>query len=51
MLPVIADSLIMTLKLVETALQLFADRGIKNIIVNKERCLEHLENQPPIQRC
>ncbi len=43
MLPVIADSLIMTLKLVETALQLFADRGIKNIIVNKERCLEHLE--------
>ncbi len=43
MLPVIADSLITILKLVETALRLFADRGIKNIIVNRERCLEHLE--------
>jgi aspartate ammonia-lyase len=44
MLPVIADSLLMILKLVDTALILFADKGIKNIIVNKERCLEHLEN-------
>jgi len=44
MLPVIADSLITILKLVETALRLFADRGIKNIVVNRERCLEHLEN-------
>lgn len=43
MLPVIADSLITILKLVETALRLFADRGINNIIVNSERCLEHLE--------
>jgi aspartate ammonia-lyase len=43
MLPVIADSLITILKLVDTALILFADRGIKNIVVNKERCLEHLE--------
>lgn len=43
MLPVIADSLITILKLVDTALVLFADRGIKNIIVNRERCLEHLE--------
>jgi aspartate ammonia-lyase len=43
MLPVIADSLITILKLVDTALFLFADRGIKNIIVNRERCLEHLE--------
>jgi len=43
MLPVIADSLIVILKIVETALKLFADRGIKNIIVNRERCLEHLE--------
>lgn len=43
MLPVIADSLITVLKLVETALVLFADRGIKNIVVNRERCLEHLE--------
>jgi aspartate ammonia-lyase len=43
MLPVIADSLITILKLVDTALVLFADRGIKNIVVNRERCLEHLE--------
>jgi aspartate ammonia-lyase len=43
MLPVITDSLITILKLVDTALVLFADRGIKNIIVNRERCLEHLE--------
>ncbi len=43
MLPVIADSLITILKMVETALRLFADRGIKNIVVNRERCLEHLE--------
>ena len=43
MLPIIADSLITILKTVETALRLFADRGIKNIVVNRERCLEHLE--------
>jgi len=43
MLPVIADSLITILKLVDTALVLFADRGIKNIVVNRKRCLEHLE--------
>lgn len=43
MLPVIADSLITILKIVETALKLFTDRGIKNIIVNREKCLEHLE--------
>src|SRR3990167_9047881 len=43
MLPVIADSLITILKVVETALRLFGDRGIKNIVVNWERCLEHLE--------
>jgi aspartate ammonia-lyase len=43
MLPVIADSLITVLKLVDAALVLFADRGIKNIVVNRERCLEHLE--------
>lgn len=43
MLPVIADSLITILKLVNTALVLFADRGIKNIVVNCARCLEHLE--------
>ncbi len=43
MLPVIADSLLLILKLVDTALILFADKGIKNIVVNKERCLEHLE--------
>ncbi|VVA43397.1 Aspartate ammonia-lyase [Candidatus Roizmanbacteria bacterium] len=43
MLPIIADSLIIILKIVETALRLFADRGIKNIVVNRERCLEHLE--------
>lgn len=43
MLPVIADSLITILKLVDTALVLFADKGIKNIVVNRERCLEHLE--------
>ncbi|KKP60349.1 MAG: Fumarate hydratase class II, partial [Candidatus Roizmanbacteria bacterium GW2011_GWA2_34_18] len=43
MLPIIADSLITILKVVDTALKLFADRGIKNIVVNRERCLEHLE--------
>jgi len=43
MLPIIADSLITILKIVETALKLFADQGIKNIVVNRERCLEHLE--------
>jgi len=43
MLPIIADSLITILKVVDTALRLFADRGIKNIVVNRERCLEHLE--------
>ncbi|MFA6016748.1 MAG: lyase family protein [Patescibacteria group bacterium] len=43
MLPVIADSLITVLKLVDKALVLFADKGIDNIIVNKDRCLEHLE--------
>jgi len=35
--------LITILKIVETALKLFADQGIKNIVVNRERCLEHLE--------
>ncbi|EKE14934.1 MAG: aspartate ammonia-lyase, partial [uncultured bacterium] len=35
--------LIVILKTVETALKLFADRGIKNIIVNRERCFKHLE--------
>ena len=43
MLPIIADSLITMLKIVDTALVLFADRGIKNIVVNRARCLEHLE--------
>ena len=43
MLPIISDSLITILKIVDTALVLFADRGIKNIVVNRERCLEHLE--------
>lgn len=43
MLPIVADSLIIILKTVDTALRLFADKGLKNIIVNRERCLEHLE--------
>ncbi len=43
MLPVIVDSLITILKLVDTALVLFADRGIRNIVVNRKRCLELLE--------
>lgn len=43
MLPIIADSLITMLKIVDTALNIFADRGIKNIVVNRARCLEHLE--------
>lgn len=43
MLPAIADSLITMLKIVDSGLKLFADRGIKKIIVNKERCLELLE--------
>lgn len=43
MLPIIVDSLITMLKIVDTTLRLFANKGIKNIIVNRERCLEHLE--------
>lgn len=43
MLPIIADSLITSLKLTETAVRIFADKGIKNIVVNEKRCLEHLE--------
>lgn len=43
MLPAIADSLITLLKIVNSGLRLFADRGIKKIVVNCERCLEHLE--------
>lgn len=43
MLPIIADSLLMILKITDTALRIFADLGIKNIIVNEKRCREHLE--------
>lgn len=43
MLPAIADSLITMLKIVDSGLRLFADRGIKKIIANRERCLELLE--------
>lgn len=43
MLPVIVDSLITMFKTVSTAMKVFADLGIKKIIVNKERCLELLE--------
>lgn len=43
MLPAIADSLITLLKIVDSGLRLFADRGIRKIVVNRERCLEHLE--------
>jgi aspartate ammonia-lyase len=43
MLPIIADSLITMLKIVDTALNIFADRGIKMIVVNKDRCKELLE--------
>ena len=43
MLPIIADSLITMLKIVDTALNIFTDRGIKMIIANKERCKELLE--------
>lgn len=43
MLPAIADSLITMLKIVDSGLRLFADRGIKKIVPNKERCFEHLE--------
>lgn len=43
MLPIIADSLITMLKIVDTALNIFADRGIKMIVVNKDRCRELLE--------
>jgi aspartate ammonia-lyase len=43
MLPSIVDPLITILKIVTTGLKLFADRGIKKIIVNRERCLKLLE--------
>lgn len=43
MLPAIADSLITMLKIVESGLRLFADRGIKKIVANKKRCFELLE--------
>ena len=44
MLPAIADSLITLLKIVDSGLRLFADRGIRKIIANRKRCLELLEN-------
>jgi len=43
MLPIIVDSLITMLKIVDTALNIFTDRGIKMIVANKERCKELLE--------
>ncbi len=43
MLPIIADSLLMILRISEKAMRIFADKGIKNIVVNEKRCLEHLE--------
>ncbi len=43
MLPIIADSLLMILRITEKAMRIFADKGIKNIVVNEKRCLEHLE--------
>lgn len=43
MLPIIADSLLMILRITEKAVRIFADKGIKNIVVNEKRCLEHLE--------
>lgn len=43
MLPAIADSLITMLKIIESGLRLFADRGIKKIVANKKRCFELLE--------
>ena len=42
MLPAIADSLITMLKIVESGLRLFADRGIRKIVANKKRCFELL---------
>jgi aspartate ammonia-lyase len=43
MLPAIADSLITMLKIVDSGLRLFADRGINKIVANRKRCLELLE--------
>ena len=43
MLPIIVDSLITMLKIVDTALNIFTGRGIKMIVANKERCRELLE--------
>lgn len=43
MFPVIADSVISSLKLVSEVIKVFADRCVVNIIVNKERCRELLE--------
>jgi len=43
MFPVIADSVISSLKLISEVMRVFADRCVKNIVANKERCLEHLE--------
>lgn len=43
MLPIIVDSLITMLKIVDTALNIFTDRGVKMIVANRERCKELLE--------
>ncbi len=44
MFPVIADSVISSLKLISEVMRVFADRCVKNIVANKERCRELLEN-------
>lgn len=44
MFPVIADSVISSLKLVSEVMRVFTDRCIKGIVANEEKCRELLEN-------
>lgn len=43
MFPVVADSIITSLKIVDVAINLFTDKCIKTIVANKKRCEELLE--------
>lgn len=44
MLPSIVDSLIIILKIAETGVRIFAEKGLAKIVVNEKKAKEHLEN-------
>jgi len=43
MFPILADALILSLKMTEAGVLIFADKCFATLIVNKEKCAEHLE--------